>query len=73
MTHIGDDWVAGVPVTRWMVAFTHTHVLQDDGRAWRLEWPDGQSYLDQPAILTEAFGVIREEWAKVVKQSGRHA
>lgn len=47
--------------------YAHTH---DKGQ--RIEWPDGGSYLKQPAILVEIWDVIAEELQGVRNERQRN-
>lgn len=68
-----DPMVGGLPVDAWLDM--HGGCTEVDGfGALRLRaWPDGRSFLKQPAVTTEMFALMDAETARQIAESSSRA
>jgi len=51
----------GLSIGQWMALWGKCHAWVM-GCPMRLQWPDGGSLMDQPALTVEMFELIESEW-----------
>jgi hypothetical protein len=52
-----DPMEGGLSVVAWAALWQQCHATTGMG-AWRTEWPDGKSVLEQSSITVDVFGLI---------------
>lgn len=64
MTVFDEDPMEGdISVGKWLQVWSQ--IYQPTGFGWmRLEWPDGQCLLEQPAIAIEMLDLVGDEFMK---------
>lgn len=71
--------IGGFTSQQWLSLWFACHGPTGNGGFVRLEWPDGESVLSQPAIVIEMFSMISSEVAADLKRqetlnkNGAHA
>lgn len=59
-----DPRDGGLSVFEWVTMWRATHRAMGMGGFERIEWPDGRSYVEQPAMTVAMMNLIQEEVGK---------
>lgn len=63
--------IDGLPMATWVEVFLACHTMNMNG-VQRVEWPDGGTLSDQPALLVSIFNAIEVALLKELSDGKRH-
>lgn len=66
-----DPMIGGWSVGDWFQVFTDTHTPNGMGGLLREEWPDGRTYIEQPAVVLTALGLVKHALMEATKSSAK--